>query len=152
MIDFGSYVKKITSATPLGLVIINFELILDYLNAAKTSSNDEEFKLNMNGAHNFLKELIASLDMDIDLSKQLLELYIYVNKLVLIAAGKKDTTMIDAAHSILENLLSAFREIKEDVTEKAVMEDAPRVFAGLTYDSNGNLSEYSDINIKDYKA
>ncbi len=158
-INIDDYKKRIVNASPMQLVIINFEIILDYLNCAKqclssAETDEPAFKKNMEGAHNFLKELIASLNFDYEISGQLMQIYLYVNKLLIKGTNRKDEKNIDEAISILTKLLDSFEKIKDTEADKApVMENVSKVFAGLTYNSKGELSEFSDeTDKKGYQA
>ena len=145
------YAKKIAMASPLQLVVINFELVLDFLDDAKTDiefDNDAEFQKNIKKAHDFLKELIYSLNMDYEISADLYDIYIYVNKLFVSGIYRKDTEAIDQVCRILTVLLEGFKMIEENDS----IDRMSKIFAGLTYNSKGELAEYIDIqNENDYK-
>ena len=145
------YAKKIAMASPLQLVVINFELVLDFLDDAKTDiefDNDAEFQKNIKKAHDFLKELIYSLNMDYEISADLYDIYIYINKLFVSGIYRKDTEAIDQVCRILTVLLEGFKMIEENDS----IDRMSKIFAGLTYNSKGELAEYIDIqNENDYK-
>ena len=72
-INKQDYVAKIANASPLKLVVINFEIILDYLKESEnTINNEKEFDFNILKARQFLSELRASLDMQYEISTYLI--------------------------------------------------------------------------------
>ena len=58
MIDKSAYLLRISQASPAGLVVINFELIIEFLNAAI----ENDFGENVQKAKDGLEQLIQSLD------------------------------------------------------------------------------------------
>ncbi|MDE6181733.1 MAG: flagellar protein FliS, partial [Eubacteriales bacterium] len=71
------YVAKISSASPLQLVIINFEIIIDYINESKKYINtkDKNFDFNVKKSRQFLMELRSSLNMEYEISENLMSIY-----------------------------------------------------------------------------
>ena len=140
------YARRIASASPLGLVIITYELALDYLARARETRNDDrQYRQYMQKAHRFFKELPASLNFAIDLSRELMSVYLYVNKLLATAMNMPDMTALEEAESILTKFKESFCAIAhEEADHSPSMENAAKVFAGLTYNHRGQLGEYVD--------
>lgn len=145
------YVARISVASPLQLVIINYEIIIDYLNCSKHYINDKnaknEFIFNINKARDFLGELRASLNMQYEISYYLMSLYNYVDKILAFSLFNKNLNYIDKAIFILEKLLNSWVKIQSDEEDKTpVMENVEHIFSGMTYNKNGTLNEYVDTN------
>lgn len=144
------YVARIASATPLQLVIINYEIILDYLHAAEESINDDKaFNFAVSKARAFLGELRASLDMQYDISKNLMSLYIYTDKQMAYYMINKKDIHLQETKKVLNGLLEGWKAIENDEKDKTpLMENAQQLYAGLTYDRSGRLTEYIEPDSK----
>lgn len=133
--------RKIINATPTQLVLINYELILHYTNKAKImleKKNYNEFYKEINSARQFLSELMGSLDMKLDISYNLLNLFFYINKRFVSAYIKKDASFIDEAEKILIPLYKEFCKVEPtlDTDQQPAMYNTQSVYAGLTYGKN----------------
>ena len=160
--DNKNHTAKITTADPLGLVIITYELILTSVSEALAAGETSAAKKSLLKARQFLAELIAALDMKHDISAHLMSIYIYVNKLLiegeLKANGSKFDLMqkpLNEVTAILSDLLKSWRALAEnkdiDKGEK-IMPGALKLYAGLTY-KGGELAEFVDYDEKrGYKA
>ncbi len=154
-IAVDGYVARIANATPLQLVIINYEVILDYLNAAEKSikeKNKNDIKFNLNKARQFLKELRLSLDMSYSLAKYLMNLYIYVDQQICYCLVNEKQQHIQECRNVLEKLLISWKTIENEEEDKTpLMENTQQLYAGLTYGKNG-LEEYVDNSKRGFKA
>nr|WP_317357390.1 flagellar protein FliS [uncultured Tyzzerella sp.] len=154
-INKQDYVAKIATASPLKLVIINFEIIFDYIEESKKNINNEkDFDFNIFKARQFLSELRGSLNMKYEISLQLLNMYNYVDKQLAIFLFSKKLEDLEAGTKVLKTIMSAFEEIEEQEKDKtAIMENTDAIYAGLTYGKNGQLQEFVDIrHNKGFKA
>lgn len=149
------YVACIASATPLQLVIINYEIILDYLDTAKENINDDKtFEFNLDKARDFLLELRNSLNMTYNISRDLMSLYNYVDQQMAYYKVNKKEEHFDECKKVLSELLDGWKAIEKDETDKTpIMKNTEHLYAGLTYGRNGKLSEYVDTdNRRGFKA
>lgn len=144
------YVALISSATPMQLVAITYDIILEEVAQARVNIGNPIIREHISKAQKLLSELITSLDMSIDISNDLLSIYMYVNKLFISCSVKSNIStqndeinaMLENIEKILNNLLVAWKDIEDD-KEEPVMSNSQQLFAGLTY-KNGKLSEYID--------
>jgi len=141
------YILRIAQATPVQLVIITNELMVAFITEALDAlkdSNIELFDHNINKAKDALMQLIDGLDFENPIAQELYELYLYANERLNKAFFARDA---DSAQEILEmfqNLLEGWVAIEntpDDRIAETLAEEAPQVFAGLTYGRDG-LSEY----------
>lgn len=143
------YVALVTTATPLKLVIINYELIAHNLHEAREyidDGNKEKFEYHVKRSQDFLMVLMSSLDMTFDISADLMKIYRYVNKLMIQAVIKKDGNLVCEACDILSSLLDGWRmleklEAKDLYNKEPVMNNAKKLIAGITY-KDGKLIDY----------
>ncbi len=144
-INKKDYALRISNATPNELNIINFELCIEYLKESIFQIDNDfvQFGKNINTSLALLKEIIVSLNFDYDISAELRNIYLYVNKLIIGSKFSLNKSELEEAISILSTIKSGF-EALNDTQSDAVMKNTTKVFAGLTYGKNGDLSEYID--------
>ena len=146
-INKQDYVAKIANASPLKLVIINFEIIFDYLQQSRqTIHNEKEFDFNILKARQFLSELRGSLDMQYEISSYLLTMYNYVDRQLAKFLFSKKIEDLEAGENVLKTIMSGFEEIEEQEKDKSsIMGNTDTIYAGLTYSKDGRLKEFVDV-------
>ena len=159
MVNKEYYTKRIAQAGPVGLVALNFELTLDFLQKArKIYDNDmEQCRQCITRAREGIENLIQSLDFDVQLSFDFYELYKYVYGLLcdVQQSGdvKKVAKALDEAIEIVENLTKAWKELAGKTDEEPLeADDGPKIYSGLTYDKDGKATEYFDEPAGGFKA
>ena len=150
-IDKSGYMLRISQANPTQLVVINFELIIEFLNAASEAIGKEEFLTYIQKAKSGIEQLIDALDLGVSISHDFYEIYKYTYKLLSDVSFSKDTEIIKnaiaEAKELMEMLLEGWRkaeETDEAKSEEAVATEAPKVYTGLTYGKSGQAEEYID--------
>ena len=146
----GNYVARIASASPLALVVINYEMLIESIDNAlrcgtfdKKSENCSTLEQHLISAKNLLAELINSLDMAYDISLSLLSIYIYLNKILAEAIRTKSPDCLPEAVKILSSLLDGWNAIANAETDTTpLMENASKIYANITYDRAGELNSY----------
>lgn len=138
------YAKRITTASKTELVVIMYEMFLDYINDAKINSKDEiSLRKNIRSARKVVDRLIESLDLQYDVGRQLMSIYLFVNRELLKADIHKDVTNLDRIINIMTSLKDTFKEVEKQDTSGRVMKNVQTVYAGLTYGKN-DVNEYID--------
>ena len=151
MVDKEYYTKRISQAGPVGLVALNFELTLDFLQKARKMYVDDKAQSRqcITRARECIENLIQSLDFDVQISFDFYELYKYVYGLLCDVQQSSDeqkvaTALIEAAE-IIESLAKAWRELADKTNEEPLdNEGSPKIYSGLTYDKDGKATEYID--------
>lgn len=138
------FTRRITSANKSEIIVIIYDIIEENLALAKKAlaeGDRETYRNEIKQAISFVKELLVSLDMNYEVSKNLASLYIYVNRCLNFAlvSGKKEE--IEAAEKVLRKLGDSFREVAKTDESKPVMENTQRVYAGITYGRGLDLDE-----------
>lgn len=147
--DYG---MRVTQASGTELVKLTLELAAIYIDEAALKVSDEkEFRMAINKARAFIGHLISSLNMKYDISKQLLNIYLYINNELLKISIRKDITLLPRIKGITETLSEAFAQICSEDSNGPIMENAQQVYVGLTY-SKGSLNEnmYIENNSRGY--
>ena len=96
-------------------------------------------------AQAIVDELLNALDFDVELSKDIGAIYIYVRNKILEANIAFDAKIWDDIEDIMRSLYDGFKEVSlqfDPQSKQAVPVSAgPSIFAGMTY-GQGNLKEY----------
>jgi len=145
---------RIVNAGRGELLIINYEMLLaqidDAIEAIREEDNDEFSKAIIN-AHKLLRELSIGLDFQYDISKELMSIYIYVNKKFIDRSIHKEEKDLIEASKILSILLEGWK-LTEYEEEAPVISNGQKVYAGLTYGKT-SLNETTDTDVhRGFKA
>ena len=112
-----SYRKtNITTSDPLRLIIMCYEGIIDCLNLAKEKIKEKDYEKKANAiikAQDIINELMCSLNFEIrgEIAGNLESLYNYMLRRILQGDLNKDVRPIDEVIGMLNELLSAWREL-----------------------------------------
>jgi flagellar protein FliS len=145
---------RITQANRTELVVVTFDIGIQYVRDALGESSVDEFKENLRMAKRVVDELISSLDMSFDISRQLFDTYMVIER-YLIKAGSGATdkdfhneernNLLETVVRMLNKLRDAFYEVSKTDTSAPLMQNTQQVYAGLTYTGAGGASEtYED--------
>lgn len=146
--------RKITSATEGELLVITYDLLRDSIEKLEVYASEkdrEAYAEELKYYNKVVKYLIETLELSNQLAVDLYRLYGYVSKLLIQASISMDVSKVKEAKQIVEILYKGFYEIK-DASDKAVMQNNQRVYAGLTYGKD-DLNEYvEDNHARGYKV
>lgn len=151
------YTARITQASKSELVVILYDIILEDIKEAKEAGEagrEEVLATKLKHGQRFLQELMSTLDYSYSIAHDLMNLYIYVNKLLLTSIIKKKDEELDTAAIILNSLREGFSEVAKEDNEGPVMANTQQIYAGLTY-GKGVLNETSlrtDDNKRGFRA
>ncbi|WP_026492890.1 flagellar export chaperone FliS [Butyrivibrio sp. XPD2002] len=137
------YTRRITMANKTQMITILYEMVLDYLAEAKDAlelDDKKGFSEGLSKAMNCIDELIHSLNLNYELGKNLLALYLFEKRQILIATAKNSDEELDHVNKTFEALHSAYVQLEKMNNDEALMTNVPKVYAGLTY-GKGNLKE-----------
>lgn len=106
--------NSVTTASPGELTLMLYNGCLKFLNKSKASieeKNIAERNENIQRAQAIIAELMSTLNMDYEISKQMLPLYEYMNHRLIEANFKNDITIIEE----VEGLVTEFRDTWKEV-------------------------------------
>jgi len=138
-----AYTARVSQANPTELVVILYEIALDYIKDARQAHADgdkADFRNCIHKTQSAVLELLYSVQDGQPISDTLRGLYGFsMEQLSKADAGGK-TEPLDAVERILGQLKEAYAAICGEDTRGAVMSNAQTVYAGLTY-GRGMLCE-----------
>jgi len=106
--------NSVTTASPGELTLMLYNGCLKFLNKAKQAiqeKNIQEKNTNLQKAQAIISELMSTLNMDIEISKQMLPLYEYMNHRLVEANIQNDVAIIEE----VEGLVTEFRDTWKEV-------------------------------------
>mgnify|MGYP002856502849 CR=1 FL=1 len=132
------YTRRISQANKSEVVVIIYEVAMDYFDEAIAAENREDFTDSVNKAKKCVEQLRDALDMNYPaISLPLSRLYNFVTLECDKATMKDDRTNIPACRKVMEGLHSSFVEVAKQDTSGPMMENAEEVYSGLTYGKTG---------------
>jgi len=148
--EINGYSYRVTQASRTGLVVIMYDVALNYLSDAMDYYNDfkiENFRDELKKAQRVINQLSSVLDMNYEISLELMRLYRYINNVLVRSSIRKEVEELRVVISMLQKLRGTFEKVSEQDKSGPMMMNTQQVYAGLTY-SNGGLNEYHDQTTK----
>ncbi len=130
------FTRRITQANRTQLVVILYDMILEYLKdaiAAQEVGCVPEYKKDMQCARNCISELRSSLDFKYDLSRNLFAIYAFADRELANDMYSMKTKDISQIAGMFRKLRDAYHTISKEDQSEPLMENAQNVYAGLTY-------------------
>ena len=133
------FTRRITQANKTQLTVIEYEILLTYLEDALTAfdaDNKEVFKTNLSMARECIAQLRKTLDFNYELSTTLFSIYCFADKQLVSDIYGYKTENIDELKGMFTKLRDAFDTISKEDDSKPLMDNIQGVYAGLTYGKN----------------
>lgn len=106
--------NSINTASPGELTLMLYNGCIKFLNLAKKAieeKNIAEKNTNLQKAQDIINELIVTLNMDYEISKQIYPLYEYMNRRLIEANIKNDTEIIDEVIGLTTEFRDTWKEV-----------------------------------------
>ncbi|MCR4746045.1 MAG: flagellar protein FliS [Lachnospiraceae bacterium] len=132
------YTLRISQANKTEVVVIIYEVAMDYFDEAMAAETNEDFAESVKKAKKCVEQLRDALDMNYPaISLPLSRLYNFVTLECDKAVMKNDNTNIPACRKVMEGLHGSFSEVAKQDTSGPMMQNAEEVYAGMTYSPTG---------------
>ncbi|MGD6903061.1 flagellar export chaperone FliS [Bacillus infantis] len=108
--------NSVTTASPGELTLMLYNGCLKFILQAKKAiagKNIEAKNTNIQKAQNIIRELMVTLNMDQEVSQNMMSLYDYMNRQLIEANLKSDTAILDE----VEGLVTEFRDTWKEVIQ-----------------------------------
>lgn len=141
--EINVFSKRIAQSSKSELVVITYEIILNYLDTAKValeSENMEEFVFNLKKAKQFVNDLSSVLDFSQKISFNLMNIYMFADRCLIKSIVKRQDCNLDVVESMLNKLKQGFEEVSKSDESGMMMKGGEQIYAGLTY-GRGVLNE-----------
>lgn len=148
-IDLKTFTTRITQANKSELVVIIYDIIMKDIEGAQKAfaqSDETMYTREVNHAVKLVNELINTLDFSYPISYDLMQLYLYCNKQLILTTIKKDVQPLSSVYKVLESLRTGFKGVANQDDSEPLMSNTQQVYAGLTYSKNQLNETYIDAN------
>ncbi|UOE55105.1 flagellar export chaperone FliS [Cytobacillus oceanisediminis] len=108
--------NSVNTASPGELTLMLYNGCLKFIHQAKKAimdNNIEAKNTNIQKAQNIIQELMVTLNMDVEVSKNMMSLYDYMNRRLMEANVKNEAAILDE----VEGLVSEFRDTWKEVIQ-----------------------------------
>jgi flagellar secretion chaperone FliS len=108
--------NSVTTASPGELTLMLYNGCLKFITQAKKAIDDKNIEAkntNIQKAQNIIRELMVTLNMDLEVSQNMMSLYDYMNRQLIEANLKSDAAILDE----VEGLVTEFRDTWKEVIQ-----------------------------------
>jgi flagellar secretion chaperone FliS len=108
--------NSVTTASPGELTLMLYNGCLKFILQAKKAIADKNIEAkntNIQKAQNIIRELMVTLNMDLEVSENMMSLYDYMNRQLIEANLKSDVAILDE----VEGLVTEFRDTWKEVIQ-----------------------------------
>ena len=174
--DIQTFSYRITQANRTQLVVITLDMAVQYIKDAKEDQDINSYRQNLRNAKRVIDLLVSSLDMSYDISSQLFDVYMVVERYIISAGSRRPEQegsilkpegitakpedsmagymkLLESCERMLTMLRKSFYEVSKMDDSAPLMQNTQQVYAGLTYSNGGGASEMLDAGAnRGYKA
>lgn len=141
------FTLRITQANPTQLVVILYEMCLEYLKEAGEELAKEDipaFREAVRKTRGCLTELMQSLNLEYEPAPAMMQLYLFCVRRLAQADFHKDTAILEEIEKVVRPLHEAYSRIQDQNPAGPVMKNSQTVYAGLTYGKNSLAENMGD--------
>ena len=160
--DIQTFSYRISQANRTELVVITLDMAIQYIKDAKEDQDINSYRQNLRNAKRVIDTLVSSLDMSYDISSQLFDVYMVVERYIISAGSRRPEPegstagymrLLESCERMLTMLRKSFYEVSKMDDSTPLMQNTQQVYAGLTYSNGGGASEMLDAGAnRGYKA
>ncbi|MDR7073132.1 flagellar export chaperone FliS [Fictibacillus barbaricus] len=106
--------NSVQTASPGELTLMLYNGCLKFIGLARTAienKNIEEKNTNLLKAQNIIKELMVTLNMDLEVSKSLMQMYDYINRRLVEVNLHNNTEILDEVEDYVTDFRNTWKEV-----------------------------------------
>lgn len=141
------FTLRITQANPTEMVVILYEMLLNYLEDSETAYREQDreaFREGIRKARGCINELMNSLNLEYEPAPALLQLYLYCIRRLAACEVRREEQCFEEIRRVIQPLHDAYGEIAGLNEKGPVMNNSQTVYAGLTYGRNTLTENMAD--------
>lgn len=141
------FTLRITQANSTQMVVILYEMALCYIEEgreAMKAGDTQAFRESIYKLRGCMTELMRSLHLEYKLARDLLQLYQFCIRTLVIADSRADSSLLADVERVIRPLHDAYRQIAGQNKQGPVMTNTQTVYAGLTYGKNTLAENMAD--------
>lgn len=138
------FTLRITQANSTQLIVILYEMTLQYLADGEEAAGEAELMKAIYKARGCVKELLNSLHREYSPAGELSRLYLYCLRRLAACEVRRDPAILEDVRKVIAPLCDAYKQIQDQDTSGPVMNNSQMVYAGLTYGRNQLTENMAD--------
>lgn len=138
------FTLRITQANSTQLIVILYEMTLQYLADGEQAVDDAGLVEAVHRARGCIKELLNSLHREYSPAGELSRLYLFCLRRLAVCEVRRDRIILEEIRKVIAPLCDAYRQIQDQDTSGPVMNNSQTVYAGLTYGRNQLTENMAD--------
>ena len=138
------FTLRITQANSTQLIVILYEMTLQYLADGEQAAGEAELVEAIHKARGCVKELLNSLHREYSPAGELSRLYLYCLRRLAACEVRRDRAILEDVRKVIVPLCDAYKQIQDQNTSGPVMNNSQTVYAGLTYGRNKLTENMAD--------
>lgn len=106
--------NSVNTATPADLTLMLYNGCLKFIKQAKLAISEKDFQRkndNIIKAENVITELMVTLNMDVEISQELMKLYDYINRRLIQSNTKNDIAILEEVEGFVVELRDTWKEV-----------------------------------------
>ena len=106
--------NSVNTASPGELTLMLYNGCLKFINLAKKAiqeNNISEKNMNIQKAQNIISELMVTLNMDIEISKQMMAMYDYIHRRLIEANLKNDVAILEECEGFVTEFRDTWKQV-----------------------------------------
>lgn len=106
--------NSVQTASPGELTLMLYNGCLKFIGLARTAiemKNTEEKNKNLLKAQKIIQELMVTLNMDLEVSKSLMQMYDYINRRLIEANIQSDVEILDEVEDYVQDFRNTWKEV-----------------------------------------
>ena len=106
--------NSVQTASPGELTLMLYNGCLKFIGLARTAielKNTEQKNTNLLKAQKIIQELMVTLNMDLEISKSMMQMYDYINRRLIEANIQSDVTILDEVENYVTDFRNTWKEV-----------------------------------------
>lgn len=106
--------NSVNTASPGDLTLMLYNGCLKFIHQAKKAIGEKNIEVkntNIQKAQNIISELMVTLNMDLEISKNMMSLYDYMNRRLMEANIKNDAAILDEVEGLVTEFRNTWKEV-----------------------------------------
>ena len=142
-----TFTFRISRANKTEMITILYDMAAQYLTDALNDlkkGKEKEFRLFVNRAKDVISELMASVNVQTELGRNFLKLYIFYKETLTKAYLDYDTAAAEHVLKMMKSLSAGYSEAAKKDLSGPVMSNTENVYTGLTYNRHMTNENFVD--------
>lgn len=147
------YTLRISQANSTQLVVIIYEMLLDYLQEGREAlsvGDIDAFHDSIRRSTGCIRELTESINYNSEISRNLLSLNMFCIRELAKADLHHTSEELCSVELIVRKLYDAYKEVSKDDKSSPVMNNTQLVYAGLTYGKESLIVNLNSASSRGY--